>query len=373
MPNYTPVIPKYNPTSGVVPAVGELEYGELAVNIEDGNLYTKKLDDTIVNINTGVGSNLVVDWNNLSNVPTTFSPASHSHAISDVTNLQTALDNKQAAGSYAASVHTHNPTDITGTAIVEGDSRLTDSRSPTAHNHGIDEIFNLQNSLDNKADSYHSHSETGYDENIEGTTAVGLNALEYIRNNSVATNALLNTAIGFNALENSYGENNTAVGSSSLRANEDGINNTSVGTSALVLNVSGTRNVAVGSNCAINTTTGNGNIVIGFDSAPTLTTGFGNTIIGNSTAEDLTVGSDNVVIGKDIEFQSGLLNGVIAIGSYAVAQRSNELVLGASSAALITSTTVGNAGSSASLPSNPLGYLEVRLNGTVVKIPYYNS
>jgi hypothetical protein len=46
---------------------------------------------------------------------------SHSHAISDVTGLQTALDGKQAAGSYAAASHTHTIANVTGlqTALDE--------------------------------------------------------------------------------------------------------------------------------------------------------------------------------------------------------------------------------------------------------------
>ena len=43
----------------------------------------------------------------------------HSHAIADVTGLQSALDGKQAAGSYAAATHTHAASDITtGTLAI---------------------------------------------------------------------------------------------------------------------------------------------------------------------------------------------------------------------------------------------------------------
>ncbi len=38
---------------------------------------------------------------------------SHTHAITDTTGLQTALDGKQAAGSYAAASHTHTASQIT--------------------------------------------------------------------------------------------------------------------------------------------------------------------------------------------------------------------------------------------------------------------
>lgn len=64
-----------------------------------------------------------VAWTNVSSRPTALSQftndlgnyggfltsiTAHSHAISDVSGLQTALDGKQAAGSYAASSHTHD-------------------------------------------------------------------------------------------------------------------------------------------------------------------------------------------------------------------------------------------------------------------------
>ena len=52
-------------------------------------------------------------WNDITGKPSTFTPATHSHAIADVTGLQTALDGKQAAGSYASSTHTHSASDIT--------------------------------------------------------------------------------------------------------------------------------------------------------------------------------------------------------------------------------------------------------------------
>lgn len=38
---------------------------------------------------------------------------SHTHSIADVTGLQTALDGKQASGSYAASSHTHTASEVT--------------------------------------------------------------------------------------------------------------------------------------------------------------------------------------------------------------------------------------------------------------------
>ena len=53
----------------------------------------------------------------------------HNHAISDVTGLQTALDGKQATGSY----------------VLTSDSRLSDARTPTAHTHLYSDITNPPN------------------------------------------------------------------------------------------------------------------------------------------------------------------------------------------------------------------------------------
>jgi hypothetical protein len=53
-------------------------------------------------------------YSKLTGVPSTFTPSSHTHAISEVTGLQTALDGKQASGSYAAASHSHSISDVTG-------------------------------------------------------------------------------------------------------------------------------------------------------------------------------------------------------------------------------------------------------------------
>ncbi len=53
-----------------------------------------------------------------------FAAATHTHAISEITGLQTALNAKQPTGNY----------------IVEGDVRLSDARTPTSHSHTASEI-----------------------------------------------------------------------------------------------------------------------------------------------------------------------------------------------------------------------------------------
>lgn len=62
---------------------------------------------------------------------------SHSHVISDTTGLQTALDGKQAAGSYAAAIHTHAISDVTGLTTA-----LTGKASST-HTHAYADLTGL--------------------------------------------------------------------------------------------------------------------------------------------------------------------------------------------------------------------------------------
>jgi hypothetical protein len=58
------------------------------------------------------GGGGVTSYNDLTDVPSTFPPSNHTHAISEVTNLQTTLDAK------AASSHTHAATDITSGTLA---------------------------------------------------------------------------------------------------------------------------------------------------------------------------------------------------------------------------------------------------------------
>ena len=78
-----------------------------------------------------------------------YAPATHTHTIANVTGLQSALDGKQAAGSYAAASHTHDDryyteTEINtllagkqaaGSYVITTDSRLSDARTPVSHTH----------------------------------------------------------------------------------------------------------------------------------------------------------------------------------------------------------------------------------------------
>lgn len=70
-----------------------------------------------------------------------YAAKSHSHAISDVTGLQTALDAK------AASTHSHAVSDVTGLQSA------LDAKAAISHSHAMSDVTGLQDALDAKADA----------------------------------------------------------------------------------------------------------------------------------------------------------------------------------------------------------------------------
>lgn len=89
----------------------------------------------------------------------TKAPLVHTHAQSDVTGLQTALDGK------ANSSHTHAQADVTGlvTALA--------GKANSSHTHSQDDVTGLQTALDGKANASHTHSQsdvTGLETALDG-------------------------------------------------------------------------------------------------------------------------------------------------------------------------------------------------------------
>jgi hypothetical protein len=75
---------------------------------------------------------------------------SHSHIIGDVTGLQTALDGKQASGSYAAASHSHIIADVTGLQTALDGKQASGSYAAASHTHVIGDTTGLQTALDGK-------------------------------------------------------------------------------------------------------------------------------------------------------------------------------------------------------------------------------
>ena len=121
-------------------------------------------------------------WAGLSGKPATFAPSAHTHPISDVTGLQTALDGKQAAGSYALASHTHAISAVTGLQAALDAKQASGSYAAAAHSHVVSDVTGLQAALDGKqaAGSYaltgHTHTianVTGLQAALDGKQAAG--------------------------------------------------------------------------------------------------------------------------------------------------------------------------------------------------------
>ncbi|MCP4551723.1 MAG: hypothetical protein GY834_06720, partial [Bacteroidetes bacterium] len=134
-----------------------------------------------------------------------------------------------------------------------------------------------------------------------------------------------NSAIGYEALTNNGGINNTATGYQVLSSsNNTGSNNTATGSEALSSNTSGTNNTATGSEALSSNKGGRENTATGSLALNTNTTGNYNTAIGSGA----DVGSDDLI-------------NATAIGANAIVSQSHSLVLGdAANVGIGTSTPI---------------------------------
>jgi hypothetical protein len=110
-----------------------------------------------------------------------------------------------------------------------------------------------------------------------------------------------NTAVGSGALRenNSTGQSNTAVGSGALTSNTGGVVNTAVGSGALSSNTVGGNNTAVGIVALADNTTGGGNTAMGGVALANNTTGDGNTAMGGGALYSNRTGNFNTATGDD--------------------------------------------------------------------------
>lgn len=174
----------------------------------------KPTSNQIVNKSSVVGSTITealnalnaatggaIDWDDLLGKPATFPPDPHVHPISDVTNLQTSLDAKQATLVSGSNIKTVNGNSLLGsgdlvisgggggggvtdhgalTGLADDDHTQyhTDARgdarySALGHGHVISDVTGLQTALDGKAAASHTHTAT----EISDSTAVGRSVL----------------------------------------------------------------------------------------------------------------------------------------------------------------------------------------------------
>lgn len=66
-------------------------------------LFREQINAALDYVEANAGGGGSPDWDDVTGKPSTFPPETHSHAIADVTGLQTALDGKADAGAAGAS------------------------------------------------------------------------------------------------------------------------------------------------------------------------------------------------------------------------------------------------------------------------------
>lgn len=162
-----------------------------------------------------------------------------------------------------------------------------------------------------------------------GNLALGRDAL------SAATGtATYNTAVGFQALQNTtegiyseYGSRNVALGYGAMRNNIIGLRNTAVGTESLNSNVTGSFNSALGYSALATNTSGHENVAIGLRAMYSNESGQRNTAVGHGALSFLTSGARNTAVGYGAQVGNGSNN--IAIGTFAsVDGGSNTIQIG---------------------------------------------
>jgi hypothetical protein len=197
-----------------------------------------------------------------------------------------------------------------------------------------------------------------------GNTAVGTHAT------ATLTSASETTAVGSEALRYNNASGNTAVGTQALTTCTTGISNTAVGASALSSITGSTLSCAMGYNAGRYITAGGNTMVgaktglsywnTGVDGQVNLTTGAGNTIIGCNAGVNNLARKQVIVLGKDA---TALNDGELVLGAPLVGIRGGR-----------TGTTPTGLTGAITAPANattPVGWLEIRINGTLFKTPLY--
>jgi hypothetical protein len=137
------------------------------------------------------------------------------------------------------------------------------------------------------------------------------------------------TAIGFQALLNNNGSNNTAVGTDSLKANTTGVNNVAMGKCSLFTNTTASCNTAVGFCSLKDNTTGALNTAVGFCALRSNTTGGCNVFVGVLAGETVTTGGKNTGIGYDVGGSGSYSNKIMVGYQVSVSNDGNdEIVIG---------------------------------------------
>ena len=194
-------------------------------------------------------------------------------------------------------------------------------------------LFSLTTGIDNTATGFDalqsntigdSNTANGWQALMNNTT---INSVSGIRNTAVGYAALANntigdrnTATGRAALpNNTTGFRNTADGQDALFNNLTGDSNTATGDFALFSNTTGVANTGIGRNALLNSTGGQ-NTALGFEAGQNLTTGSNNIDIGNA---GVATESNTIRIGAQGTQTKTFMAGINGAGVTGVAVKVN--------------------------------------------------
>ena len=134
---------------------------------------------------------------------------------------------------------------------------------------------------------------------------------------SPESDASKNTSFGLDAQSTLSGSDNTAVGHSAQKAIGAGTSNVAIGVETQMAGT-GTANVAVGPRAQRSMAGGQHNVGVGFQAGYYTSTGVRNTGVGSSALQGITTGSFNVAVGNTVMLNAGIANHCTAIGNGAL-------------------------------------------------------
>lgn len=150
-------------------------------------------------------------------------------------------------------------------------------------------------------------------------------------NTTGSKNSFFGHSAGFS---NTAGNNNTFIGSDAGFTN-NGPNNIAIGYQALYTNSTGSHNTAIGWKALYSSTTVGLNTAIGSQALQNTTTGDVNTACGTGALISNVTGSYNTAIGYSSNVGANNLTNTTAIGYNAIANSSNNIVVGNTSVSVI--------------------------------------
>lgn len=335
------LILKRSSVASKVPLATDLEPGELAVNLVDQKLYTKKTDGTVILVGSGISGADGADLTGQTQSATPFETALGVNAGTSNTGV-----NGTFLGYAAGQSHT------TGT-----NSTFVGFEAGLNTNTGASNTY-VGSQAGRSNINGHSNTAIGYQANYTNSNGIR-NAIVGMQAMYSNVGGASSVAIGWQSLyANTSGNYNIAVGATSLLSNTTGASNVALGQNALRLNTTASFNAAVGAGAMYNNTTGTPNIGIGYYALYSNSTGSynvasgyeslyyatgnANTAFGHSTGRLISTGVQNTLLGAYAGYtgtnnlSTGSNNTLIGYNAAASsASVNNEITLGNSSIATL--------------------------------------